>query len=345
MKYFAGIDVSMEESSICVLDPLGAVVFEGKVATEPEAIAEALSKADCNAAKIGLEAGALSPWLCHELRALGYEVICLDCRQVHQFLKVKRNKTDRSDAKGIAEILRLGAEAPVHVKSYDSHAQRALLKTHIELVHIRQDLENTIRGILKPFGLRLPRGNRPSLPERVRELCRDFPELEAATASLLRCRSRVQEELSLVDKKLAAKVRGDNDCQRLMTVPSIGPITAVAFKSMVDDHGRFAKARAVGAYVGITPRRYQSGEVNYMGRISKRGDKMMRTLLYEAATVLLTVVKRFSSLKAWGLKLAKRIGMKKARVAVARKLAVIMAAILQDGTEFCWNNTTETTKA
>lgn len=336
MKYFAGIDISMEQSCLCVLNAGGEVVEEATVATTPEAIAGTLSRYGQGAVKVGFEAGALSPWLYHELAAGGWDVACLEARQVHQILKMQRNKSDRGDAFGLAQLVRSGWYRTVHVKTYDSHALRALLKARAELVHTRQDLENTVRGLLKPFGLRLPKGGRSDFADRVRTLCVSRADLAAAVDALLRARATVRAELERLDKRLVVMARENDACPRLMTIPGVGPITALAAISAIDNAGRFASARTVGAYFGLTPRRHQSGEVDYQGRISKRGDRMVRTLLYEAANVLLTRVTRFSTLKAWGLKLAKRIGMKKARVAVARKLAVIIAAVLKDGTEFWW---------
>jgi len=336
MKYFAGVDVSMEESCLCILDASGEVVAEATVATDPETIAVALSWYGLEAVKVGFEAGALSPWLYHELTAMGLDVVCLETRQVHQILKTQRNKTDRGDAFGLAQLVRSGWYRAVHVKTYDAHALRAMLKARAELVHTRQDLENTVRGLLKPFGLRLAKGGRGDFSDRVRALCVERADLAAAVDALLRARATIRAELERLDRRLMVMAQEVDACPRLMTIPGVGPITALAAISAIDDAGRFAHARTAGAYFGLTPRRHQSGEIDYQGRISKRGDRMVRTLLYEAANVLLTKVAKFSTLKAWGLRLAKRIGMKKARVAVARKLAVIIAAILKDGTEFWW---------
>jgi len=338
MTYFAGLDLSLEETSVCVLDGNGAVVREAKVSTDPDAIASWLHESGYSASKLGFEAGALSTWLFHELTTRGWDVVCLETRQVHQVLKAHRDKTDRGDAVGIAQLLRSGWYQSVHIKSYEAHASRALLKARVELVRVRQDLENTIRGLLKPFGIRLPRGDRRTLAVRVRTSCAARPALAAATEALLQAREPVMAEIDKLETLLISIARRDETCRRLMTVPGVGPIVALAFLSSVDDGRRFPKAREVGAYFGLTPRRHQSGEIDYQGRISKRGDRMVRTLLYEAATVLLTIVKRFSSLKSWGLRLAKRIGFKRACIALARKLAVVLTCIIKDGTEFWWSD-------
>lgn len=336
MRYFCGIDVSLEKSSLCVLDAAGEVVDESTVSTDPKAIAATLSRYGLQAVTVGFEAGMLSSWLYHELTTLETTVVCLETRQVHQILKTQRNKSDRSDAFTLAQLVRSGWYRTVHVKTYDSHALRALLKARAELVHTRLDLENTVRGLLKPFGLRVAKGGRADFAERVRALCLDRAELAAAVDALLHTRATVCAELERMDRRLRMMARELEACRRVMTIPGVGPVTALAAIGAIDDARRFANARTVGAYFGLTPRRHQSGEVDYQGRISKRGDRMVRTLLYEAANVLLSKVTRFSALKAWGLRLARRIGIKKARVAVARKLAVIIAAILKDGTEFCW---------
>ena len=338
MPYYVGVDVSMKESFVCILDASDQVQQECTVPSDPKTLACLLGKVSQarSDVQIGLEVGALSPWLFHELTALGFSVTCFEARQVAQILKPMRNKTDRHDAHGLAQILRGGWYQATHVKSYDAHSARALLKARNMLVKARQDLENQLRGLLKPFGARLARGGRHDLAVRVAKACRAIPTLMTACQALLATRATLCDELERLDQEIKAMVQSNPPCQQLMTIPGIGPITALAFMAHLDDPARFTKARSMGACLGLTPRRYQSGEVDYQGRISKRGDKMLRTLLYEAANVLLSVVKRWCPLKAWGLKLAKRSGFKKARIAVARKLAVIMTAMLKDGTDFCW---------
>lgn len=337
MTYFVGIDVSMEESSICIIHKDGDEIDEGRVPTNPESIAEFLSDYADEDVRLAIETGPISSWLWHELTALGFQITVLDARSVHQVLKVQRNKTDRGDARGIAQVHRSGWCKEARVKSYDSHARRALLKARSQLVSVRQDLENSVRGLLKPFGLLVPRAGRATFASAVRARCKDREELCLAVDALLKARDEVRAQIKTTDKALLKAARSNDDCRRLMTIPGVGPMTSLAFLSSIEDAKNFPRARAVGAYFGLTPRRYQSGDVDYQGRICKRGDAMVRTLLYEAAGVLLTVVRKFNTIKAWGLQVAKRAGMRKAKVAVARKLAVIMATILKDGTEFDWS--------
>jgi transposase len=171
----------------------------------------------------------------------------------------------------------------------------------------------------------------------VAELLEAQPELETLVAALLKVRETIVEQIATLDAGLQRLAKGSATIRRLMTVPGIGPITALAFASAIDDPTRFRKASSVGAYFGLTPRRYQSGEIDRPGRVSKAGDSMVRRCLFEAAMVLLTRVSGWSPLKAWGTRLIKRIGLRRALVAVARKLAVILHCIWVDGTEFWWS--------
>ena len=336
MTYFVGIDVSLDESSICVINNEGEEVLETSVNTNPESIADAISDYDANELKIALETGPITSWLWHEITGAGLEVVVIDARSLHQVLKTQRNKTDKNDARGIAQVLRTGWYRESHVKSYESHALRALLKSRTHLINMRQDLENTVRGLMKPFGLRVPPGGRAKFAERVREVCANQPILSKAIEPLLHSRREVIVQISEIDRTLLSTAKSHDDCRRLMTVPGVGPITSLAFVSAIGNGEQFPRPRSVGAFFGLTPRRYQSGDVDYQGRICKRGDNMVRTLLYEAANVLITVARKSHPLRTWGRKLAKKSGMQKARVAVARKLAVLLATILKDGTEFEW---------
>ena len=199
---------------------------------------------------------------------------------------------------------------------------------------MRQDLENSVRGLMKPLGLRLPRGQRAKFAGNVRACCEGYGELQLATEALLQARQIIMAQIKSTEDALLKAARNNAECRRLMTIPGVGPMTAMAFLSTIDNIENFPKARSVGAFFGLTPRRYQSGKIDYHGRICKRGDSMVRKLLYEAANAMLTVSPKFSTLKAWGLAVAKRSGMRKERVAVARKLAVIMATMLRDRSEF-----------
>jgi transposase len=212
----------------------------------------------------------------------------------------------------------------VCVKDLDSHATKALLVSRALLVKIERDIENQIRGLLKNLGLVIGRAKMNMFAVRAAQLAEDRSELFAAVDPLLKAREVVEHQIVDLDRKVLRLARNNAQVRRFMTAPGIGPVIALCFLATIDDPARFKKSRSVGAYVGLTTRRYTSGEIDWMGRISKCGDKMLRSYLYEAANVLLTRVAKWSALKAWGIRLAKRRGLRKAKVAVARKLAVIL---------------------
>ena len=338
MKQYVGLDVSLKETSICVVDGDGEIVCEGTVYSEPEAIAEFVKAKAPHVKRIGLETGPTSTWLWHELRALGLPVICIDARHAKAALSMQINKSDRNDAVGLARIMQCGWYKEVQVKSVACHEIRAVLNSRGLLVKIKRDIENQIRGLLKNLGLRIGKAGGNVFSRRVEELVADQSLLQEAAHSLLAVRESVRREIADLHRKVLALAREDKDSRRSMTVPGIGPITALAFRSAIDDPSRFRRSRSVGAYVGLTPRRHASGEVDWSGRISKCGDRMLRTYLFEAAGVLLTRVAHWCKLKVWGHRLWKRIGFKKAKIAVARKLAVILHRMWRDQTDFIWSS-------
>ena len=338
MKYYVGLDVSLEETSICVVDSDGVIVAERKVASEPREIAEALLALGLVFERVGLEAGPLSPWLHDGLHSEGLPAICIETRQMKAALRAMRNKTDRNDARGIAQVMRTGWFRFVHVKSPESQELRLLLNHRKTLQRKTLDLENEVRGTLKAFGLKVGKVSRGRFAARVRELMADRPRLRAATESMLKARGALMTEFDRLHRMVLEAVRGDLLCGRLMTVPGVGPITALAFKTGVDVPERFAKSKTVGAHFGLTSRKFNSGEIDYNGRISKCGDAMVRTLLYEAANAMLIRCARYSALKAWAMRIAKTRGLKRAKVALARKLAVIMHRMWLDGSEFRWSD-------
>ena len=339
MELYVGMDVSLKQTSICVVDQKGAVVCEGTVASEPQAIAGLIAAKAPGAVRIGLETGPTATWLWTELQALGLPVICIDARHAKAALAMQINKSDRHDAFGIARIMQVGWYKAVQVKSLASHTVRALLASRALLVKIKRDLENQIRGLMKNLGLIIGKAHGGVFATRVSQLLANCPDLAAAVRPLLAAREGVGRQLAELERTVRALARQDTVVRRAMTVPGVGPITALAYRAMVDDPTRFKRSRSVGAYVGLTTRRHASGAVDWTGRISKCGDRMVRTYLFEAAGVLLTRVQRWCALKAWGLKLAKRIGFKKARVAVARKLAVILHRMWIDQADFRWSST------
>jgi transposase len=336
MDQYVALDVSLKETSVCVLDEKGGLVFEGYVLSDPARLTGVIRTKAPHAVKIGLETGATSIWLAHALRAEGLPVVCMDARHAHAALSIRPSKSDRSDARGLAEMLRMGWYREVQVKSLEAHERRALLAARHRLVTIRVDLDGQIRGTLKTFGLIVGPGNSDAFIRRAEGLSEGHAVLAPLVACLVQVRRHVAAQISALDREIGNIVRHDMTLRRFLSVPGVGPITALAFLTTIDDPTRFRRARDVGPYLGLTPRRYQSGQIDRQGRISKCGDSFTRKCLYEAANVLLTKVQRWSPLKAWGVRLAKRIGAKKARVALARKLAVILRCIWTDGTQFWW---------
>ena len=337
MVHYVGLDVSLKQTSICVVDQAGSVVREGVVDSDPELIAAFVRSKAPGALRIGLETGPTTTWLWTELKRLGLPVICIDARHAKAVLKMQINKSDRNDAAGIARIMQTGWFKEVHVKTIDSHLIKALLVSRALLVKIKRDLENQIRGLLKNLGLIIGRAKFNVFAVRAEELIEGRPELEAVIKPLLAARMAIEGQVADLDRKVLKLARHDVQVRRLMTVPGVGPVTALCFKATIDDPTRFKRSRSVGAYVGLTTRRHASGEVDWSGRISKCGDAMLRMYLFEAAGVLLTRVPKWSALKAWGIRLAKRNGLRKAKVAVARKLAVILHRMWIDETEFNWS--------
>lgn len=336
MKQYVGLDVSQKETSICVLDEDGRVVFEGKVPSDPGALAALLRKRAPHIERIGFETGAMASWLWHELKRIGLPVVCIDARHAHAALSTRMNKSDQNDARGLAEIVRIGWYRQVQVKSEKSQLIRSLLLARSRLVSIRRDLENQIRSMLKESGLLFPRAIGKLFRDHVlRLLSADHP-LRFVFESLLTIHERVSREQTVLDDHVRKLAKADETTRRLMTVPGVGVVTALTFRHTIDDPARFRSAQAVGAYAGLTPRRKQSGELDFNGRISRWGDRLLRTYLFEAASVLLHRTKRWSALKAWGARLVRRIGAKKAKVAIARKIAVILHCIWTDGTQFEW---------
>lgn len=336
MKQYVGLDVSQKETSVCVVDEAGRPIYQGRVASDPGALAALLGKKAPHAERVGFETGAMSSWLWHELRRIGLPVVCIDARHAHAALSVRMNKSDQNDARGLADLVRIGWYREVAVKSQDSQQARSLLITRSRLVRIRRDLENQMRAMLKECGVIFSRSIGGQFRRRVEELSGEGHVLWPVLLPLLCVHEHVCRELDGLDRRVRQLAREDDTTRRLMTVPGIGVVTALTFRHTIDDPSRFRNAATVGAYLGLTPRRKQSGETDTSGRVSRWGDRLLRTYLFEAASVLLHRTKRWCALKAWGLRLAKRNGMKKAQVAVARKLAVILHCIWVDGTVFEW---------
>ena len=334
MEYYAGIDVSLEQSSVCVVDATGKIVREVKVPSEPDALVRFFGQLGLPVTWIGLEAGPLSQWLHAGLTKAGLETVLLETRQVKAALSAMVVKTDKKDARGIAQLLRMGWFRPVHCKSPPAQEVRALLVGRKLLQGKLLDVELSIRGILRGFGLKVGMVSKGRFATRIRELVTGQPMLERVIEPMLRAREALRAEYHALHRAMLGIVREDTTCRRLMTVAGVGALVAVTFTSAVDDPARFRRSRTVGAHFGLTPKKYQSGETDVTGGINKVGDAMPRTALYEAANVMLTRAGRFSTLKRWALEVARRRGIKRAKVALARKLATVLHRIWAGGSEF-----------
>ena len=336
MEHFAGLDVSVNETSVCIVDDTGRIVREVKVASEPETLLPVLTTSGYHFKRIGLEAGPLSQWLYSALAEANLPVICVETRHMRAALKAQINKTDRNDARGMAQMMRAGLYRPVHVKTLRSQKLRMLL-THRKLLQSKTiAIENDLRGTLRNFGLKVGIVGKLKFEARIKELVENLPDLAVLVEPLLIVRRVLREQIAVLHRRLLAIVRHDEVCRRLMTVPGVGPVVALTFRATVDVPARFRNSKAVGAVFGLTPAKYQSGEINRTGAISKCGDEMMRVMLYEAAQIMLVRSTQWSWLKAWAIKIARRRGMKKAIVALARRLAVVMHRVWIDGTQFRW---------
>ncbi len=336
MGYFAGLDVSLEETAICIVDDTGRIVREARVASEPAALVAFFGACGMGMERVGLEACSLTAWLQQGLSAAGLPAICIEARQAKAAMSAMPNKTDRNDARGIAQIMRTGWYRAVHVKSASCRSWRALLTARRMVLNKRRDVENGLRARLREVGLKVGTPSRKDFPARVRALAADDPVLASLAESLLAVVEVMTREVERLTKRVIDEVRVEPTCRRLMAVPGVGPLTALAFRATIDQPDRFRRSRDVGAHLGLTPRRYQSGETDLQGRISRCGDELARTALYEAAHSLLIRSTKWSALRAWGMNVAKRRGMARARVAVARKLAVILHRMWADGSEFHW---------
>ncbi len=337
MTYYAGLDVSLRTVNICVIDDQGELVAETKLASDVQDIVAYLDELSLDIESISLEAGTLAQYLTYGLQSAGFEVICMEARQVKGALSAMRNKTDKHDARGIAQILRSGWYSQVHVKSIESHHIRMLLSSRRAVLSKCVDLENEVRGLFKIFGLKLPpKLGHGAFDVTVRDIIEADKALSHALLPLLDARLVLYRTFRVLDNRTRQMSHTDPVCQRLMTVPGVGFITALTFKAGVDDPKRFKRSRTVGAHFGLTPRRFQSGEMDIDGHISKCGDADVRSTLYTAANALLTRSARWSPLKAWGMKLAKSRGHRRAVIAVARKLAVILHRVWIDDTQFRW---------
>ena len=344
MKTFIGIDVSLASSAFCVLDEHGQILKRAQVASEPEAFIAFFRDLPWSIEAIGLEAGPLSQWLHRGLAEAGFDLILMETRQVKAVLKAMPVKTDRRDAEGIARLLRMGWFRPVHCKSVSAQEMRALLSARRAVQKAMLDIEQSLRGVLRNFGLKLGPVSKGRTEARVRELVTGNPMLEAGAAAILNARATLRSELAALEHRLRDLARQDEACRLMMTMPGVGAVVAVTVRAAIDDPARFRSSRDVGPWVGLTPRRDQSGERDVVGHITKAGDATLRTALFNAATVMMHRA-RPCWLKAWGMQVTRRRGQKRATVAVARRIGVILHRMWMDGSEFCMVRDTEAVAA
>ena len=334
MRCFAGLDVSLHSTAVCVVDRHGALVLEGTCASDPEAIATFLKATGRGFSRVGMESSSMAEWLYRGLAKAKLPIVCIEARQASQVLQVRRNKTDRNDARGIAEIMRIGLYASVHIKSPEARRLRLLLTGRGLVLTKAIDLENAIGGFLRGFGLKMRRCAASKFAAQVETLTREQPETAACLAPMMAARAELRRQLTEYERLIADFVRSDAICRRLMTAPGVGVWVAASYRSAIDQPERFSNSRTVGAHLGLTPRIRQSGTIDYSGKISRWGDRLARTALFSAANVILNPRTRVSSLKTWGLGVAQRRGRMKATIAVARRLAAILHRMWVDGTNY-----------
>jgi transposase len=337
MSIYAGLDVSDKTTHICVVDTDGKVLRRDVVASDPEVLTKWLNRHCADLVRVVLETGPLSTFLYHGLAERGVSVECICAQHAKGVLSARVNKSDVHDAEGLAQLARTGWFKRVHMKASSTHIDRAALRIRAQLITARTAMANQLRGLLKLFGLRMGTARTPGRRnERLAALYSQRPDIKALFAPLIASMEIIEEQLRASSRLLEDRAKADPVCTRLMTVPGVGPITALTYTATVEDPRRFARSEDVGAYAGLVPRRNQSGERDTSGHISKAGDPMLRKALYEAANVALSQVKRPFALQQWGRKIAEAKGAKRARTAVARKLAGLLHSLWLNETEFRW---------
>lgn len=342
MEQYAGLDVSLKEISICVVDQNGKTFARGACPTDPEGVAGWFRNRSLRPRRIVHESGMLSIWLQRGMTSLGLPVTCIDARKAHKALSARLNKSDAADAEGLAQLARTGWFTPVHIRSENADRLRSLIGARERLIRLRKDLEGHIRGMLKTFGIRMTgigqSRQRQAFRDQLAEAGETDPVLRAIADGFVPVHATLCQATDDLDKAVKRKANAHPVAHRLMTIPGVGPVTALSFIALVDDPNRFSRTSDVGAFLGLTPKRHQSGEVDWSGRVSKCGDGAMRGLLFEAASCVIRLVKRFSALKSWAVRLVGRRGFRKAAVATARKIAVLMLTLWKNGTEYQWIN-------
>jgi len=337
MKHYVGLDVSMKKTSVCIVNEQGKIVHESEVKTDPHTLADAIEKTGLKVELVGFESGSLGHYLTQGFKERALPAVCMDARKMSAILSIRVNKTDKNDARGIADALRTGMFTRVHEKPQEAINRGAVLSMRRCLVKQRTDIKNHIRGILKTYGIRLGAVGPTKFSDAVkRRIEEQDPLVRQTMEEMLEVFDMLTRKITRFDQQLLEIAHQDKDVRLLMTTQGIGPITALTYKAEIFDPSRFPNSRTVGAYLGMTPTQYSSGEMQKQGRISKCGSMELRSLLTEAGVVVLTRSQKWSKLKAWGLKLMRKKGLKKASLAVGRKLAVIMHRMLLEQKEFIW---------
>lgn len=340
MEHYAGLDVSLKEISICVVDESGQTIARGACPADPEGVAGWFRNRDLKPRRIVHESGMLSIWLQRGMARLGLPVTCIDARKAHKALSARLNKSDAADAEGLAQLARTGWFTPVHIRAEGADRLRSLVGARERMSRLRKDLESHIRGVLKTFGIRMTgigQGRqRQAFRDQLAVAGETDPVLRAIAEGFITAHSTLCHAADDLDKAVKKKAKADPVARRLMTIPGVGPVNALSFIALVDDPDRFNRTSDIGAFLGLTPKRHQSGEVDWSGRVSKYGDGAMRGLLYEAASCVIRQVKRFSPLKSWAVRLAGRRGFRKAAVATARKIAVLMLTLWKKDADYQW---------
>lgn len=345
MKYYTGLDVSLKTTAICIVNEEGKTIFEETVATDPSTIATVIAETNLAIERIAIESGSISHWLGQELGKRGLPIICIDAYKMSKVLSIKINKTDKNDARLIAEALRCNFYSQVQPKTQVNAELQVLLNSRRTLKNIATQLKNTIRGHLKLFGIFLGPLGALKFAEKVRIAVQDKQEnVKIALHGLLGTYLSTIQEVRILDDKIETIARDDEDVKLLKTIPGVGTLTALTFKVYVGDPNRFKTSKAVGAYFGMTPKQYSSGETQRQGKISKRGESEMRFLLHEAASVMLYRTKSWSKHKAWAQKLKKKKGHKKTMMALGRKLSTTMHKMLKTRKSFEFGELKETLK-
>ena len=340
-QVWAGLDTGIKSTSVCLIDNQGKVLLEETCPTNSDIVGDVLLRFGReNLVRVCIEAGVANEFI-RQLRNQEFPVFICETKRSAKFLGIRRQKTDRNDAAGLADLGRLAGEPlrEVHLKSLECQQVRTKLVTRQKLLRTRQSCDALIQSTIRMYGgdlkLRWRHGSIAGDTDRQLELmAANGLDIEQDLRPLITTSEYLRHQLKGIDKRLKTDAENDPVCKRLLGVPGVGPLTALSFYSVVEDPSRFPIARDIGPFLGLTPSLYSSGIRSRSARISKIGNKLTRSNLVSAATVLLNISQTDCALKRWGDGLSARIGRGKARIAVARKIAVLMLHLWKTETEF-----------